>query len=158
MLHVEMQEGKARMARQEHCDQRKATTATAATTAGLAKRGDLDESNLREEGEVTRVLVGGSWFASHETAEALLKELQALFVGNTKTATAKHPVAKLRQWGLAETQRGDHVARKLEGSDGRAAGWNDHHFKAFIATGGTTESGADAKRKRQNDSGTTCCK
>ena len=151
MLHIEMQEGKVRMARKQHYEQHKATTAT---TVRLASKGGLDESNLREEDKVMRVLVGDSWFASHETAEALLKELQVLFVGNVKTATAKFPIQQLR-WDLAETARGDHVVYELQGSDEFAVGWNDHHFKTFIATGGTTESGTEAARKRQHDNGTT---
>jgi hypothetical protein len=149
-LHVETQEAKVRMARKQRYELRKATTAT---TVRLAHKDGLDESSLREEDKVTRALVGGSWFASHETAQALLKELQVLFVGNVKTATAKCPLQQLR-WDLAETARGDHVVCKLEGSDEFTVGWNDHHFKTLVATGGTTESGTEAKRKRQHDNGT----
>jgi hypothetical protein len=106
-----MQEGKGRMARKKCCELHKATTAT---TVRVAHKGGLDESNLREEDEVKRAGRGNhSWFASHETAEALLKELQALFVGNVKTTMAKCPLAQLR-WDLTETARGGHVVYKLE--------------------------------------------
>jgi hypothetical protein len=111
MLHIEIQEGKLRMARKKCCDLYQ-YKATAATTVRLAHKGGLDESNLREEDKVMRVLVGGSWFASHETAAALLKELQVLFVGNVKAATAKYPLQQLR-WDLAETALGDHAVYKL---------------------------------------------
>ena len=36
-----------------------------------------------------------------------------------------------------------------------AVGWNDHHFKTFVVTGGTTSAGINAKRKRQDASGRT---
>jgi hypothetical protein len=107
MLHVKMQEGKVRMARKQRYDLHKAT---AAATVRLAHKGGLDEPNSREEGKVTRDARAGrghdSWFASHETAAALLKELQVLFVGNVKTAMAKHPLQQPRHGGILQKRRG----------------------------------------------------
>ena len=151
MLHLEIQEGKTRMAAKKYCQKYKATTAC---TVRLCDLGGLSEKNLREEDKVARMLVGDSWFASHETAVALREELGVHFVGNVKTATRGYPIQQLR-WDLSHTSRGDHVVYKLEGEEEYAVGWNDHHFKTFVATGGTTSAGADAKRKRQTDEGRT---
>ena len=34
-----------------------------------------------------------------------------------------------------------------------AVGWNDHHYKTFVVSGGTTSAGINAKRKRQDSNG-----
>jgi hypothetical protein len=68
MLNLELQEGKVKMARGKFCAEHKATTAC---TLRLAYKGGLDETGMREDGKVKRVLVGDSWFASEETAKAL---------------------------------------------------------------------------------------
>jgi len=47
------------------------------------------------------------------------------------------------------------VVCKLDGEEEYAVGWNDYHFKTFVTTGGTTEAGRDAKRKRQTETGQT---
>ena len=120
----------------------------------LADLGGLSEIDVREEDKVVRVLVGDSWFAGHETAKALKEKLGIRFVGNVKTAHMGYPIEQLR-WDLSSTSRGDHVVYKLEGEEEYAVGWNDHHFKTFIATAGTTSAGLQAKRKRQNDDGQT---
>jgi hypothetical protein len=101
--------------------------------------------------------VDDSWFAGHATAKALWVKLGMLFVGNVKTAHSGHPTRQLR-WDLAKTERGDHVVYKLKDEHEHAVGWNDHHFKTFVATGGTTDLGLNAKRKRQTDEGKTCWK
>ena len=151
MLFLELQEGKIRMANKKFCDLYKATTAN---TLRLAEGAGLMELGLREEDKVARLLVGDSWFASTETATALMKELGVHFVGNVKTATRGFPIEQLR-WGLSSTQRGDHVVCKLEGEDMWAVGWNDHHFKTFVVSGGATSGGINAKRKRQDTNGKT---
>jgi hypothetical protein len=109
---------------------------------------------LREEDKVARLLVGDSWFASMETTKALMNKLGVHFVGNVKTATNGFPIEQLR-WDLSSTQRGDYVVHKLEGEDTWAVGWNDHHCKTFVVSGGggATSAGINAKRKRQDPSG-----
>ena len=85
------------------------------------------------------------------------KELGLGFIGNVKTAHRGFPLEQCR-WDLSTTERGDHVVYKHtnEGDlDAFTVGWNDHHFKTFIATSGTTDEGSQAKRKRQNDLGQT---
>jgi len=109
---------------------------------------------VRAEDKVARLLVGDSWFASQQTADALMKELGVHFVGNVKTATVGFPIEQLR-WDLGGTQRGDHVVYKLEGEDLWAVGWNDCHYKTFVVSGGTTTAGTNAKRKRQDANGRT---
>jgi hypothetical protein len=152
MLYLELQEGKTRMAAKKYCDEYKATTAT---TLRLADFAGLGEQHLREEDKVQRLLVGDSWFAGYATAKALMDELGVHFVGNVKTAHRGYPIDQLR-WDLSKTQRGDHVVYKLEGEEHMyAVGWNDHHFKTFVATGGTSAAGITAKRKRQTDTGQT---
>ena len=142
------------MARKRFCQRYKATTAC---TLRLAAGAGLKERDLRAEDKPARVLVGDSWFASYETAEALDKELGLGFIGNVKTAHRGFPLEQCR-WDLSMTERGDHVVYKHtnEGDlDAFTVGWNDHHFKTFIATSGTTDEGSQAKRKRQNDLGQT---
>ena len=154
MLCLELQEGKARMANKKFCDLHKATTAC---TLRLPCFAGLSEIDVREEDKVVRLLIGDSWFAGHETAKALRGKLGIRFVGNVKTAHKGCPIEQLR-WDLSKTTRGDHVVHQLEGEEECAVGWNDHHFKTFVATGGVCTAGRDAKRKRQNDAGQTCHK
>ena len=151
MLYLELQEGKTRMANKKFCDEEKATTAC---TVRLAWGAGLSELDLREEEKIMRLLVGDSWFAGHATAKALWEKLGMLFIGNVKTAHSGYPIQQLR-WDLAKTERGDHVVYKLKDEHEYAVGWNDHHFKTFVATGGTTDLGLNAKRKRQTDDGKT---
>ena len=156
MLFLEIQEGKELMERKQFCRTHKCTTAT---TLRLAKGAGLQEPDtLRAEDKPARVLVGDSWFASLETAKALKEQLGVGFIGNVKTAHKEYPVEQLR-WDLAKTQRGDHVVYKLNDTENGegvwAVGWNDHHYKTFIATSGITSSGREAKRARQNDTGQT---
>ena len=142
------------MARKRFCQRYKATTAC---TLRLAAGAGLKERDLRAEDKPARVLVGDSWFASYETAEALDKELGLGFIGNVKTAHRGFPLEQCR-WDLSTTERGDHVVYKHtneSGLDEFTVGWNGHHFKTFIATSGTTDEGSQAKRKRQNDLGQT---
>ena len=105
------------------------------------------------------MVVGDSWFASYETAAALRKEMDLFFVGNIKTAHAHFPIEQMR-WDLASTSRGDHTVYKLRDSSVpcHAIAWNDYHYKTFVTTGGTSEPGTDAKRKRQDEHGTTTYK
>ena len=144
MLFLELQEGKIKMARSKWCNKYKATTAC---TVRLAEGAGLSEKGVREEDLASRLLVGDSRFAGHATASALWNELRVHFVGNVKTAHSGFPIEQLR-WDLMNTERGTHVVYQLQGENEFAVGWNDHHFKTFVATGGgLSTAGSMAKKK-----------
>ena len=122
----------------------------------------MSEKGLREEDKVGRVVLGDSWFASFQTAKAMRDELSLYFVGNIKTAHKDFPLEQMR-WDLSDTARGDHTVYKLAGENGprfkcHAVAWNDHHFKTFICTAGSSEAGTQAKRKRHDLDGRTSFK
>ena len=90
MLRMEICEGKAAHAAQEHTAELGVTTAT---TMRLCKPWFGSE----------RVVYGDSWFASVKTAEALLNN-GLHFVGDVKTATRRFPAAELES--ATSTERG----------------------------------------------------
>jgi hypothetical protein len=145
-MYLEIQKGKATMARKKFCRQYKATTAC---TVRLLYKMGLDETNLPLTQKKKRCVFGDSWFASVDTALALKKELGVHFTGPIKTAHKYFPLEPIR-WLLNEMRRGDFVVFKNENKDLWAVGWHDNVFKSYLTTHGTTLPGKPADKRRQD--------
>ena len=104
-----------------------------------------------------RVVLGGSAFASVQTATALFKLLGLFFIGIVKSCTRWFPFKWTQEYNYRH--RGDHVALTAthDGVDVRAVGWGDKKVKSFIATCGTTLQGTphEKRRWRNDNDGTT---
>ena len=150
MLHLEIQEGKERMARQKYVGEYQATSAcTVRMLAALS----LGENSLAPNNKLHRVVFGDSWFASLETLTALREKLGLHFVGVIKTAHKGYPIEMCR-WALVGEDRGKYVVFKnVEQENVWAIGWSDIHFKTFIATQGVSTLGEAADKKRQRADG-----
>ena len=143
MMYMEVQEGAVRMARKPFLDQYKPTTAcTLRLVSGAAPNTDGKK----------RTVYADSWFMSMETRDALSEELGYHSVGCIKTAHRDFPAEALR-WTLKDTERGTHVVFKNELSDTWAIGWNDVHFKLYLATCGQPTPGEPASKMRQRADG-----
>ena len=149
MLCMELQEGKIRMARKRHCREFQATTAC---TLRLTKGACGSEKGQDEAECVKRVCTGDSWFASVATAVALKNELNVDFVGTVKTATKGFPQQAIRRV-LSTMQRGDHCVFHCADLGLHAVGWHDWHYKTYVSSCYTTNTGEPAKKKRQRDDG-----
>ena len=145
-MFVEIQKGKAVMARQKFCRQYKATTAC---TIRLLQKMGLNETDLPLLEKNKRCVFGDSWFASVDTALALKKELGVNFTGPIKTAHKYFPLEPIR-WLLNEMRRGDFVVFKNEDKDLWAVGWHDNIYKSYLTTHGTTLPGKPAEKRRQD--------
>ena len=150
MLHLEIQEGKERMARQKYVGEYQATSAcTVRMLAALS----LGENSLAPNNKLQRVIFGDSWFASLETLTALREKLGLHFVVVIKTAHKGYPIEMCR-WALVDEDRGKYVVFKnVEQENVWAIGWSDIHFKTFIATQGVSTLGEAADKKRQRADG-----
>ena len=146
MMYVDVQEGKLRMARKKYADTYPHTTAC--TVRLLYKMGINEKLVRRDEPVRKRIVYADSWFAGRTTAKALMDELGLHFTGPVKTNTRGFPMDALR-WCVSEEERGGHVVFHNEAENLWAVGWNDHHYKCYITTHGTTEPGTDAQKKRQ---------
>jgi len=150
MLHLEIQEGKERMARLKYVDEFQATTAC---TVRLLANLSLGENALSPEKKLARVVFGDSWFASYQTVLALRDKLGLHFVGVIKTAHHSYPLEMCR-WALVGEERGKYVVFKnLDLNNIWAIGWSDVHFKTFICTQGVSTWGEAASKKRQRADG-----
>ena len=143
MMYCDLQEGKIRMQRKHYADKFPHTTAC---TARLFFKMGMNETGIRNR--IHRIVYADSWFAGRTTARALMAELGLHFTGPVKTSTRGFPMDALR-WAVSEEERGGHVVFHNEEEDLWAVGWNDHHYKCYITTQGTTEPGKDAQKKRQ---------
>ncbi len=150
-MYLELQKGKVRMARKKWCQQYKATTAC---TVRLIDKIGLREYQIPGERPARRVYAD-SWFASAETALALIHEMGVHFTGPIKTATKEFPIEAMR-WTLVAMNRGSHIVLKCVDHENLwAVGWHDVHFKCYETTNGTSLPGKPAPKKRQNAQGTT---
>ena len=149
VLHMELQEGKVRMARKRHCRDFQATTAC---TLRLTKGARGSEKGVEEADCVKRVCTGDSWFASVATATALKTELNVDFVGTVKTATKGFPQEAIRRV-LSTKRRGDHCVFHCADLGLHAVGWHDWHYKTCVSSCYTTDTGPPSKKKRQRDDG-----
>ena len=87
-----------------------------------------------------------------ETRDAIKEKFGYHTVGCVKTAHRDFPVEALR-WCLKDTQRGEHVVFKEKNNDTWAIGWNDVHYKLYLATCGQSTFGAPAPKMRQRADG-----
>ena len=142
MLHIEMQEGVLRMARKKWVDKYSATTAT---TLRLVEGCRINDGKKR-------TVYCDSWFMSMATRAALEDEFKLHSIGSVKTAHRNFPAEALR-WTLAGSERGAHVVFKLRGKETWAIGWNDIHFKLYLATCGESGPGKPAGKMRQRADG-----
>ena len=142
MLYVEMQEGAVRMARKKYCNDMKATTACTARLVEGADPGDGKK----------RTVYADSWFTGVETFERISELFDCHLVGPVKTNHAEFPAEAMR-WTLVGSERGDKVVFKCEGEDLWAVGWNDIHFKLYLASCGTVLPGPPAQKMRQRADG-----
>ena len=142
MLFIEMQEGAIRMARRPHTDTHSATTAC--TMRLIDGVGPTDGKK--------RTVYGDSWFMSVATRDALKERYNYHAVGSIKTAHSNFPAEAIR-WTLASTERGAKVVFKAEGEELWAIGWNDVHYKLYLATCGHSGPGIPAQKTRQRADG-----
>lgn len=106
-----------------------------------------------------RVVCGDSYFASVQTAEALLK-YGTRFIGVVKNATKGFPMEYLARQEL--TSRGDHVSMqsRIESSDKDLAAvlWMDRERRYFISSCHTTNPGTPISRERWRSVGDSTSK
>jgi hypothetical protein len=147
MLFMEIQEGALRMARKKYQSAHQATTAcTLRLVEGCVGTPPCDDM------QVTAYI--DSWFCSYATAKALHDIFRVDVIGCVKTAHAKFPIGPAR-WILSTMERGQHLVFHLDEPDEQmwAVGWQDIHYKTYLATCGTSLAGLPAKKKRQLPNG-----
>jgi hypothetical protein len=142
MMHVEMQEGKTRMAREQCHQQRGATTSCALR---CFKESGLAEAHRRPEE------------CGLKTIEALEKELGTRFLGPVKTNTSGFPIEATRHT-LHGTERGASVVMEERDdedkpTDVHVIGWNGRFYKARVTNHGSAEERKQASKKRQRTDG-----
>ena len=131
------------MARKPYLDQYQATTAG---TVRLVNGGAPSNDGKK------RTVYADSWFTSMATRDAIKERFGYHTVGCVKTAHRDFPAEALRSC-LKDTQRGEHVVFKEKDSDTWAVGWNDVHYKLYLATCGQSTPGEPAPKMRQRADG-----
>ena len=86
------------------------------------------------------------------TMSALEDEFSLHSIGSVKTAHRQFPAETLR-WTINGTERGTNVVFKMPGTDAWAIGWNDIHYKLYLATCGESGPGKPAGKQRQRADG-----
>jgi hypothetical protein len=157
-MHVELQEGKLRVARKKHHQEH---GATAARTLRRCETAGLRESHRAPDQQQQRPVGGDSWFTSRKCVVAMEKELGLRHVGPVKTNTSGLPQEATRNT-LRGSERGASVFFREVDDEGEptnrvAAGWNDRWHEGFITNFGSAEAGKPASKKRQRTSGRNHC-
>ena len=145
MLYIEMQEGKIRMQRKKYVREHQATTACTLR---------LIEGCLPPNHGTQVTVYIDSWFCSYATAHALREHFQVDTIGCVKTAHKCFPLEASR-WLLSKMERGEQCVFKLQEDEGAmwAVGWQDVHYKTYLATCGSSAPGTSASKKRQRANG-----
>ena len=144
MLYIEMQEGKIRMQRKKYVREHQATTACTLR---------LIEGCLPPNHGTQVTVYIDSWFCSYATAHALREHFQVDTIGCAKTAHKCFPLEAPR-WLLSTMERGEQCVFKLEDDEAMwAVGWQDVHYKTYLATCGSSAPGTSASKKTQRANG-----